>query len=518
MNDPLSTNYEQARMKCRETDVSEWLDLQQPFTSGAQAFTGLFVHRENDALKYVYKVSRYMDYLVEHEATAMQALGELAEFCPHFCRLYSTVKSSVTLEGKSQHPFLQNKHCVKSNVLLMEYIDNACELAEYMGGPTARESVIYSAIKQVVLAITLAQRFKQLTHYDLHSSNIMLQKCPKDVVLLYVLDAETAFAVPTHGYIPKIIDYGFAYVGDMQGSPMTGSLSHSDSGFTPYTFDEVSDLRLFLVSASDDVKDFGSQRAKKLRNIARNLYEPLRLDWKNGWDKAFRYSVHTFFGKIFDKYNLTSLLFREWADLCYDLFLSMVQLPLEKHNYENVEMAYRSFVEEFTKIEREVSSSFYCMYILRQIIDLARNLKTDYARKRTRGGAVDSFRKSLFDVVHEVAKFCRLREVNYEKKLCALYVLSTSMEGIMYEIAQSITKYREKIRGELVVTDPENIYALIAYNIPDTYLYSTDTQVVVLDARERKRSIFQLSGEDVQKVNAAHELSRGMVLLGMYDS
>ena len=114
----------------------------------------------------------------------------------------------------------------------------------------------YSIIKQVLCALSIAQNKLHFCHYDLHSSNVMLEKCDKDLVMVYLLDQNNSICVPTEGYIPKIIDYGFSYTKDCENNTFYATLAHTDVGFMSCTNDFMSDLKLFLVTVSYDINHF----------------------------------------------------------------------------------------------------------------------------------------------------------------------------------------------------------------------------------------------------------------------
>ena len=66
--------------------------------------------------------------------------------------------------------------------------------------------IIFSSIKQVLLALYVSQEEKNFTHYDLHSCNLLMQPCNKDLIILFILDENDCVCIPTRGFMPKIID------------------------------------------------------------------------------------------------------------------------------------------------------------------------------------------------------------------------------------------------------------------------------------------------------------------------
>jgi len=202
----------------KDIDWSKWLSFDTLFEkSGKQGLVGLFnTHNKEEGgynKKIVFKISKYINYLVHHEYSVMKGLNDISPYCPHFCKTIGTVLCKVDPKFRTAgNPFqISSKYPIEKEVLLTEYIDNSCKFYNYIRSSKIKDNVIFSSIKQVLMAIAIAQRKKQFTHYDLHSFNIMMKKCNKDVVYLYVLDEDNQFCVPTFGHYPVIIDFGFSY-------------------------------------------------------------------------------------------------------------------------------------------------------------------------------------------------------------------------------------------------------------------------------------------------------------------
>jgi hypothetical protein len=137
-----------------------------------------------------------------------------------------------------------------------------------ISNPIKLIKIIVFYYKTSFTAIAIAQKEKKFTHYDLHSFNVMIKKCDKDLVFLYKLDDDNQFCVPTLGYYPVIIDFGFSYISDMDDGPLWPSLAHTDVGFMSDRFDWVADPKLFLVTVLDKIKD--KRNSKKSKKFKKN--------------------------------------------------------------------------------------------------------------------------------------------------------------------------------------------------------------------------------------------------------
>ena len=76
-----------------------------------------------------------------------------------------------------------------------------------------------------------------------------------------------------------------------------------------------------------------------------------------------------------EKINTKSKLFDKYPHYCIDLIQTLITLPLIKLPKDNIKTSYKTMVNEFYKIEKEISSTIYILYIFKKIIDCARYLK-----------------------------------------------------------------------------------------------------------------------------------------------
>lgn len=496
---------------------SEWLEFESTFKKpGKQGLTGIMRSKKDKSKKYVFKISQYLNYLVEHEYTVMNSLTQLSNFCPHFCKSYGVLECNVDpTYSKSGNPFhnKDKKHEIDKKVLFMEYINDSYKFCKYIKNTNIHENHLYSIIKQVLLALSISQSKKQFTHYDLHSDNIMLKECNSDLVILYVIDDNNQFIVPTLGYYPVIIDYGFSYIKDMDGGYLWPSLAHTDIGFTSDRYDSISDPKLFLISVSEEIRNYRkTNKSKKLRNMVKNIFDPLTVEWDCGWDSIFDNSASDYVLELLEEHTGESKVFKECENYCIDILQSLIILPFEKKSYNSLTVSFCGFLEEYYKIEKQISNNFYNLYILKGIIDSARNVRSLYYNKITRNEALKTFRISIYDKIEKVAKFCKTTDIHFEKMLCSLFVLANSIEGVYYEIMENNTNKKYKEYEKLQLNTVEQIYGCIDTNLPDNYVYCKDTIVLQINCITEKFDIFKLSDENINELNNIHSISRGSYL------
>ena len=352
------------------------LTLERIFKSGKQGIAG---NIKKDGQSTTFKVSQCVNYLAENEFAVMTRLHDAIGYCPNFCVPKGLVpqKTEPRIE-KGSNPFkINSRYPITKNVLLEEYIEGD-KMYKHIKYGTCSTQTIFSSVKQILSSIALAQQEVKFTHYDLHSDNIIMKPCAINDVMLYILNETNAFVVPTLGYMPVIIDYGFSYVDACDGKSLNCSMAHTNIGFFSDRFDWVSDPKLFLVTIFNELKDHRKSKLTKiLENVTKNMFSPLTIDWECGWDdvkgKACADIVIAYLEKKHPLNN--SKLFDNHINFSVDLLCCLITLPIQEKPYDELVLSYSIFTKEFLKIEAEISSSQYNLYILKTLVDSARRYK-----------------------------------------------------------------------------------------------------------------------------------------------
>jgi hypothetical protein len=502
----------------REKPWNEWLQLETIFSgTGKQGLVGLFRGKDTEIL-YVFKISQTINYLPQHEGVVMNSLIPIADYCPYFCRVYGVIFCKVNPERrKDGNPFdTENApRVIEKEVLLMEYIEKSHKLSSYIKSSRVNEKLIFSVIKQTLLGLCIAQKTAQLSHYDLHSNNIMVKSCSRDLVFLYIIDEENQFCVPSYGKYPVIIDYGFSYAKNLENEYLWPSMNHTQIGFISDRFDPVTDPKLFLVTIAGEMRESNIPKniSKKFWKMIKKNYESLDIDWGSGWDSDEKKCANDYvISYILEGNSNISRIFSKYEFYCLDIVQTLILLPLQKQDYTESRIAYRAFLEEFAKIENEISSPFYCLYILKCIVDYARILRVDYTHKQTREQAVKLFSIHVYNVVRSVAKFCQLKNLHAEKMLCSLYCFTKGVEGILYEAMQKRMRKKRKMYEKIPLKSPEELFCNIDVEIPSEYIFSPNTRILVVDMIREKCYPMDLSPEQQGEINMYESISRGMEL------
>lgn len=477
--------------------------------NGKQGVVGLM--KDDDNNKYVFKFSQYFDYLAKHEFIISQSLKEISSFCPNFCKPVGFTQKDVDAKYKKKtEPFNISKKRIPVNkdVLLLEYINTETKFYDFIQNDDIPEKVLYSILKQILLAILVAQKQKKFTHYDLHSDNILIKKCDKDDSILYVIDEDNQFLINTMGYYPVIIDYGFGYVKELEDRPMWCSLAHTNVGFTSNKFDKYADAKLFLITVSGEIKDERKTiKSRILRRMVKNMFFKLKLDWESGWDEDKKRGISEYMlvnlEKLEDKHD--SEVFKKYPHYCIDLIQSLIILPIEEQDYKDYKESYLAFIKQWTKIEKIIKSSFYSIYVLKQIITSARMVRPYYLDKKTSEKAVLYFKQDVIDIVSKFRKFADFSKINFEIFLCSLFVFSKCVEGLINYKYIKYDKKKEQSYKKLPFESNEEIFRIIEHNLPNEYTFNNNSSLIVLDSLEEKTSYIELNEDIVKKLNTIED-------------
>ena len=125
------------------------------------------------------------------------------------------------------------------------------------------EKMLISYIIQIALALQIAQKQINFTHYDLHTENIILRKLPEIQVVEYHID-ETTYRIETDA-IPTIIDYGMSHF-TMNGVPFGIEDHFRHLGIIPTITSQGHDMHklLFYTLSSIFLNEYHTPKGKKL--------------------------------------------------------------------------------------------------------------------------------------------------------------------------------------------------------------------------------------------------------------
>lgn len=472
----------------------------------------------------------------------MRGLHDIDAYCPHFCHTVDLQYLPIHRQFKKHDvdPFTPPSPtaALMLPVVFMEYIVStisdgniqehddipaaAIPFAELIENEAVPFHVVMSVVKQVLMALYIAQRDKRFVHYDLHCENILLRRCPSDEINVYRLDTANVVAVPTFGYIPVIIDYGNASSTDLDDNPMCCALNLTTSGYLAPAFDPLADMRVFLISISYDIQyNRFCDEADLFRNFCKHTFKTLRVDWSAGWVRPTKQQEQT--GSIADQLldymeddHETSAVWTDYAGYAMDILHNLVVLPLtptQSANLPELRRGYTYFMQEFRKVESEIHDTFVSLYVLHHMVREARSVQSLYADESTRAEAVSAFGNSIFTIVRPVVKFCRFRGVQWEVMLCALYVLQEQLGGHMFALLDKhMAERMDTYRTHEIPSLPQ-IIGLVDLLFPLPWQGHTDnTTLVLYDTVNRETQEYQLEPHEWAHINSSNDAERGTLI------
>ena len=373
---------------------------------------------------YVYKISKYINFTTEHEHQVMMSLSKMKNYCIHFPQPVGVFEKKLDINFKvAEDPFRQSKNMFPAQVCIMEDLEESVKFSNFIRNPDVPDEIIFSILKQLLMAIIFAQKDCEFSHYDLHSSNVLIKKCPFDTVHVYKLDEENTFAIPTYGYYPVIIDFGFSHVKELDDQDVLSPLDYSNIGYTTNLFDTIADAKVLMISLCYEVDDRrpDGKYTKIFDNIVKNLYHELRVEWDCGWDKYDKLTAIDKISKTLKDYTAESELYSNVEFFCYDLVQYMIEYPLQPKDVSDLKKSFKMFIREFTKLERDFANDFYRLYLMKSIVLAAKEVKDRYKTGEERVECVRIFKNTIFDEVRKVKKFYD-PQCNFEKLLCGIVV------------------------------------------------------------------------------------------------
>jgi len=296
-------------------------------------------------------------------------------------------------------------------------------------------------------------------------------------------------------------------------------MGHTDVGFMSDRFDWVADPKLFLVTvAKEMMTKRKSRKSRKFKNIVKNIFGNLKIDWDSGWDTDNKKSASTYVIDMLEGYSSKSSLFEKYDHYCIDIIQTLIILPFEEQKYDDIDHSYQAFLKEFSKIEDQIGNDFYNLYILKGIVDFAREVRSDYTCKNTREKAVKWFQQSTYERINCVSNFCVPKNIHFEKMLCSLLCLSKNIEGILYDVIETRMRKKEKSYSKLPVQSIEQIHGILDVNIPDKYEYNENTTIFIMNCVGEECDKIQLNKEQCDEVNNMNTLFKGSFIYNIYDN
>jgi hypothetical protein len=476
--------------------------------SGKQGILGI-IKSLDDNTQYVFKISQYFNYTCRQEHQVMKDLEEMKDYCPHFCRTKGIYRGRINPNFRDcENVFdIENvKTPIEVDVLLMELIDGGRKFCRYIINNKVEEEVLFSIMKQTMISIAMAQRDVSLTHYDLHSNNILITETDPNTLHYYIMEDGRSYIVPTYGFKPIVIDFGFSYSKGMEGKPLYGALAHTNVGFMSSCYDDCGDSKLLLSTVSWEMDaNRGRKIHKTFKRDCKDLLRGLEIDLDSGWDKTEKdMSASDYLLSLIDSETKKSRFFDECGHFAVDIIQYLIRLPLRPRNVPEIYQAFILVRNEFMKLEKEIGSTFFLLYIFKGAVEAVSDTKDEYMHGDERK-ALQDFRHRMYSVIESVAKYARAK-IDYEKLYVGLLGMARAGEGLLYKVVSARMKDKERQKRRMEIRDIADMHHLIYYKYQDDYDLTKDSKIVVFDQLRKTSYTLNLPLEIISQYNKLKKL------------
>lgn len=501
----------------KDTNLSfpDFLEYDGPLLKkGKQGLVG-FLMDKNSGKRYVYKISQYLDFMIDQEYRVLMDLNTLRDYCPHFVKMFGKTTVPVAANFKrAKNPFETSPDykTISTDMLVIQHLEGCKKFFKYIKNDVCSTMELLSIVKQSLLASAIAHQKVKFTHYDMHSDNILVQECNPNSVFLYIINGEYHL-VPTYGRCPIIIDFGFSFSKSAENYRMNCSLAHTKYGFIQCKEDSYTDAKLFLLSVSNEINKYKrSDTSQTFRNVVKSLYKDARVDLDCGWDNRQKSNISDDFMSDHERSFERSRFFDEQGDFIVDLLQTLAVLPLTyKYSKEKTKDLMALLISEFVKIEKLVNDDFYNMYILKEIVASAcKNRELYTSASGTRTEAVDNFKRDTLAAVDRVAKFCNPK-LNWERLLCTLLCLGKNIQNYCHDKISRLTQTKEKDYRTIPLQSTFEIYKAIEANLPSEFVFDKHTVIYTWNADKENSSKTTLDRALIRLLNETHPAERGEV-------
>jgi hypothetical protein len=461
----------------------------------------IIVNNKTNNVFYKYGNNGYNCTLERQEHVISVDLLNNCSHLPNFMRPYLYLKNYF-INSNSPNPFyikgIDKKKLSCVDIATFEYINYKCTMYEFLQNAKNSLKSKLSLITQVCLSIICAQQNCEFVHNDLHGSNIVIVKCPQEVILLYklkILGKLREFILPTYGWIPVIIDFGFSYSKECEGMSVE-CIDTDDIGYISYKFDCLSDFIRFFVVFNSSI-DY-----KELNDYINNLFDSLPIDKKTSREKIVKKnSMEYIEDKIIENYNNYFGLKNKGTNYLYQLsrfFVRAITLPIKPQPESkkfDIDKNIQKFLKEWNEIEKWCEYRYEKIYLQREFFDTIRKLNK---------------KEELCEKVHNILKEIIGKDVpldvNWEKLYDSVIKCLICFENMLYK---SIMKIDEKRKSKLyskLISGEYMVDGLLKVIYKDQHILKPDDFILLIDNEDRSNIIYpidfkcELSTQEIIKI------------------
>lgn len=210
--------------------------------------------------RYLFKIPRYSSLKANWEYTASKRINKYLKGMFGF----SKVRGCKVLywdQDKYGLPIPKNKKPVYPVLTsIQNYIQSNITFNGFVGHALTKIDDMLCLLIQTLVSVHMAQKSCQFTHYDLHTSNVMVRDLvEKNVWNLYNITlpdgTKEVILIPSLGFRSIIIDYEFCHTKELfqethfqkEEEEDLGRIDLIDHGYIPFKYDPICDsVRIFM--------------------------------------------------------------------------------------------------------------------------------------------------------------------------------------------------------------------------------------------------------------------------------
>lgn len=255
------------------------------------------------------------------------------------------------------------------DVLVAEYIPGD-KLSSLISSKRISENDLNSIIRQCLLAIAEAQYTHEFTHYDFHTSNILVVRNESPQTYTYNIRGEE-YVLDACLHRAVIIDYGFSHSmsSSASGNEVVNQVVRdyspyhfTNKGFFPSVYIPTTDVKTFFYTLVDDLKHhktFSKKYVSELEKFVSAFLNCKSVDRESGWDKIAVSSPPTdrAVNMLTSNKKYRKLLIK-LSDIIQPLYISGSAEPECKQRKQSTQVD-RKIVDECIETLYDMSEMFY---------------------------------------------------------------------------------------------------------------------------------------------------------------
>jgi hypothetical protein len=513
-------------------DVVEYLNYKLQFirvfsTKGVQGIVGFIKFLDSKSFN-VFKISVDINRSIEHEYEILKSLNSLRKFMPNFLTTLGMIEMPITNDfiknpGRN-YPLIpeseMEENCtLPRNVLLLEFVN---KLPFYRIIERCKnKNLVSSLILQIILALEIAQNECDFTHYDLHTGNILIQKCDKEALFLYKYKDEF-YLLPTFGFFPLIIDTGFSYSKAVNNKSMKTHTNYNNKGFQMTCFDPLNDVHHFLISLFYILEREGDN-FDSLSNKIKYIFRHVPVLRKTGWKELPYNPTKIVLKRILED---STDWFKNEENICYDVFLdnkkdfleilnSLVELPIKNFNKEYFYDCFPYFIQVLDDLCRDVEYDKIYLFITKIVVDSIIQFKNIRENKNNSEKIVEDFKSSLHKKLKDSNIKIPTNSINYERLLVSGSIMGERLSSNYYKwIGENNNAVKEYYK-KTAISCPLDMFIYLAKNFTPYIKLEKDSIIHLFNCDDKNRSVKfckDLENLDIQKINKLSFLKKGKKL------